>query len=320
MYWSQCREMKYTDLSDPDSESEWLLPNIVILVALLNHSWPYVLLLASGFLNCSCFFIDSVQSGKASLQLACGFIDHQSLFSFHLPHLTHSVLEPGGGESTYFLLRMGWEFWQCVLSTNLHQGVCVPVFSNLTPCSLCIPVSESEDIGRREIFQIHQVPTELTSSENIQETTGTHLSSKFWVWGIPGHLKCGYGSGKRSERDPEKMLQRTDSPDSPMLSRAALVAPLLSCFLIWGQHMNLLPSTKAVPWKLAHLGREKFWRAKRSGHCHPALWMGRKENPVGPAWGRRECCSLGKQKQVFFVGYVHFLGGWFLSMFYNVFN
>lgn len=199
--------------------------------------------------NCSCFFfIDSVQSEKISLQLTCAFIDHHSLFSFHLPHLTYSVVEPGGRESTYFLLRMDWTFWQCALSTNLHQGVCVPVFSNLTPCSLCIPVSVSEGIGRREIFfQIHQIPRELTSSESIQETTGTDLPSKFRVWGISGHLKCGYGSTKRSGRDPEKMLQRTDSPDSPMSSRAALVAPLLSNFLIWVLHMILLPSTKTVP-------------------------------------------------------------------------
>lgn len=50
MYSGQYREMENTDLSDPDSETEWLLPSIVILVAMLNYSWPYVLLLASGFL------------------------------------------------------------------------------------------------------------------------------------------------------------------------------------------------------------------------------------------------------------------------------
>lgn len=145
MYWSQYREKRYTDSSDPDSESEWLLPSshfsgnvksFMALCAAFGKRLP----------NCSCFFTDSVHSGKASLQLG-----HQSLFRFHLPHLTHSVLDPGGRESTYFLLSMGWAFWQCALSTDLYQRVCcVLVFSNLTPCSLCIHVSESEGMGRRE--------------------------------------------------------------------------------------------------------------------------------------------------------------------------
>lgn len=80
--------------------------------------------------NCSCFCIDSVQRGKASLQLACGFIDHQvppqlSRSRTH-PFYFRRVERAGGGESTCFLL-----------SKDGLGILTAPSFNQPTPRCLC---------------------------------------------------------------------------------------------------------------------------------------------------------------------------------------
>lgn len=101
--------------------------------------------------NCSCFCIDSAQRGKASLQLACGFIDHQ----------VPPQLSPSRPHPLYFRSRRwgkhlfpplkGWAgHFDRALFQPTHAKV--SVFSNQTPCSSCIPISVSEGLGRREIL------------------------------------------------------------------------------------------------------------------------------------------------------------------------
>lgn len=104
------------------------LHSAVIFVAMLNHSWPHVLLLASGFLIAPVFALILRSVEKQVSNLLVDLLTTRSLLSFHLTGLTHSILDPGGGESTCFLL-----------SKDGLGILTEPSFNQPTPRCLCFP-------------------------------------------------------------------------------------------------------------------------------------------------------------------------------------
>ena len=157
--------------------------------------------------NCSCFCSDSAQRGKASLQLACGFIDHRvpSQLSPSRPRPLNLGGGVGAGNTCSLLSkhRLGH-----LTASPFHQGRCrcFSIFQRtIPPRPRRIPVSVAEGLGRRAIRpHTHQIPGSLPALGSIRRTARTHLPPKFGAWGSRGTWRVAMAQpgGPEQPREP----------------------------------------------------------------------------------------------------------------------
>jgi hypothetical protein len=143
---------------------------------------------------------------KQVSNLLVDLLTTRSLLSFHLPGLTHSILDPGGGESTCFLLSKDGLGILTESSFNQPTPRCL-CFCVFQPNSLLLlhPYICGWGIGEEENPPSDgqtRYPASYLLRASSRPQENTRLQSLGRGWGIPGHLMCGYGSAKRSGRDP----------------------------------------------------------------------------------------------------------------------
>lgn len=246
--------------------------------------------------NCSCFCIDSAQRGKASLQLACGFIDHR------VPQLSPCRPRP-----LYFRVR-SWEqhlfpplqAWAVRFDgTPSNQPRCRCLYfpvrhhSPPPPHASLFPWLWARG-GEKSALRHRGSPASYVLSRASGGPRGPTCLPKFGAWGSRDTWRVAMAQPRGPEQTREDAAG--EGFTDVIKSRAGRIS--LSFSLVWG-YMAYPAALRPGCALEVSIGFRKVVAPSGGavGDCHRApSCVGKAGDHAGRARGRWGCCCPGRQK------------------------
>lgn len=258
--------------------------------------------------NCSCFCIDSAQRGKASLQLACGFIDHRVP-----PQLSPSRPRPlyfrvWSWEQHLFPPLQGWAgHFDGAPFNQPRCRSCFPAHHPPRPPASIFPWQRAW--GGDKFALTHQIPP--ASYLPWRASGGPHGPTclpKFGAWGSRGTWRVTMAMAQ--PRGPEQIREDAAGDEFTDVIKSRAGRTSISCFLVWGVYC--VPATRCRGCALeVSTGFPKVVARSRgaAGDCHgaPALGKGGEPRRARPREERVRLFAKA-ETQVFLLGQMDIAG------------